>query len=62
MQLELYMCINREKLVHEEDKVLFATSYLTRVAFDWFEPIIRDYQDHQYDKQDDEMKEIFGSF
>ena len=40
MQLELYMRINREKLVYEEDKVLFATSYLTGAAFDWFEPII----------------------
>ena len=46
MQLKLYMHINREKLVHEEDKVLFAISYLTEAAFDWFKPIIRDYQDH----------------
>ena len=61
-QLELYMRINREKLVYEEDKVLFATSYLTGAAFDWFEPIIQDYQDHCYDKQDEETQEIFGSF
>ena len=62
MQLELYMRINREKLVHEEDKVLFTTSYLTGAAFDWFEPIIQDYQEHWYNKQDDETREIFGSF
>ena len=61
-QLELYMHINREKLVHEEDKVLFATSYLTGVAFNWFEPIIQDYQEHQYNKQDNETREIFSSF
>ena len=62
MQLELYMHINREKLVYEEDKVLFATSYLTGAAFDWFKPIIWDYQDHQYNKQDKETKEIFSDF
>ena len=39
-QLELYMHINREKLVNEEDKVLFTTSYLTRAAFNWFKPIM----------------------
>ena len=45
-QLELYMQMNREKLTQEEDKVLFTTSYLTGPAFDWFEPIIWNYQDH----------------
>ena len=39
-QLELYMQMNREKLMWEEDKVLFTTSYLTGPVFDWFEPII----------------------
>lgn len=39
-QLELYMRINREKLVNEEDKVLFTTSYLTGAAFNWFKPIV----------------------
>ena len=45
-QLELYMQINREKLGHEADKVLFTTTYLTGPAFDWFEPIVWDYQDN----------------
>ena len=40
MQLELYMHINREKLVNKEDKVLFITSYLTGAALNWFKPII----------------------
>lgn len=61
-QLELYMRINREKLVYEEDKVLFATSYLTGAAFDWFEPIIRDYQEYSYIEQDKETRTIFGDF
>ena len=45
-QLELYMQINREKLGHEADKVLFTITYLTGPAFDWFEPIVWDYQDN----------------
>ena len=45
-QLELYMQINREKLSHEADKVLFATIYFSGPAFDWFEPIVRDYQEN----------------
>lgn len=62
MQLELYMHINREKLVNEEDKVLFATSYLTGVAFDWFEPIVWDYQEYDYNQQDRETRTIFSDF
>ena len=52
-QLELYMQINREKLGHEADKVLFMTTYLTGPAFDWFEPIVWDYQDNATERQDD---------
>ena len=61
-QLELYMQINREKLGHEADKVLFTTTYLTGPAFDWFEPIVQDYQDNTTNRQDDTTQEIFTSF
>ena len=61
-QLNLYMQVNREKLVHEADKVLFTTTYLTGPAFDWFEPIVCNYQEHSHDTQDNITKEIFGSF
>lgn len=61
-QLELYMQIHWEKLVHEADKVLFATTYLTDPAFDWFEPIVCDYQENSTMWQDDVMQEVFGDF
>ena len=56
------MQINREKLGHEADKVLFITTYLTSPAFDQFEPIVQDYQDNATKRQDDTMQEIFTSF
>jgi transposase InsO family protein len=61
-QLDMYIQMNREKLVNEADKVLFATTYLTGPAFDWFEPFVRDYQEHTEDLQDDETKDIFASY
>ena len=61
-QLELYMQMNREQLTWEEDKVLFATSYLTRPMFDWFEPIICNYQDYQYKRQNQDTRDIFSNF
>ena len=45
-QLELYIQINREKLSYEADKVLFITIYLSGPAFDWFKPIVWDYQEN----------------
>ena len=62
IQLELYMQINREKLGNKADKVLFIITYLTGPAFDWFEPIVWDYQDNITKRQDDTIQEIFTSF
>ena len=42
-QLDLYLCINWEKITKESNKVLFASTYLTGPAFDWFEPMLQDY-------------------
>lgn len=56
------MQVNREKLVNEADKVLFATTYLTRPAFDWFELIVHDYQENTHNTQDNLTQEIFRSF
>ncbi|KAF7139709.1 hypothetical protein CNMCM5793_007503 [Aspergillus hiratsukae] len=61
-QLDMYIQMNREKLVNEADKVLFATTYLTGPAFDWFEPFVRDYQEHTEDLQDEETKVMFASY
>ena len=56
------MQINREKLSYKVDKVLFVTIYLSGPAFDWFEPIVRDYQKNTIKQQDNTIQEIFRSF
>lgn len=61
-QLDLYIHMNREQLADEGDKVLFASTYLTGPAFDWFEPFIRNYRTCPPNRQDEDTKEIFGSF
>jgi hypothetical protein len=58
----MYIQMNREKLANKADKVLFATTYLTGPAFNWFEPFVRDYQEHSVDLQDDETQAIFASY
>ena len=46
-QLDLYLHLNRERITKENDKVLFASTYLTGPAFDWFEPTLQNYQENQ---------------
>ena len=62
MQLELYMWVNRERLANEDDKVLFTTTYLTGPAFDWFEPIVHNFQENTPARQNNVTQEIFNSF
>ena len=46
-QLDLYLHLNGERITEENDKVLFASTYLTGPAFDWFEPTLQNYQENQ---------------
>ena len=62
MQLDLYLRINQEWVILEADKVLFASTYLTGFAFDWFEPTLCDYQEHMHQTQDDNTQAVFGSY
>ena len=61
-QLDLYLCLNRERITEENNKVLFASTYLTGPVFDWFEPTLQDYQENQPDQQDDNTQAIFASY
>ena len=56
------MQINREKLSYKADKVLFVITYLSEPAFDWFESIVRDYQENTIKQQDNTTQKIFRSF
>jgi hypothetical protein len=58
----MYIHINRERLTTEAERVLLAATYLTRPAFDWFKPFVRDYQEHKEDNQAPETDEIFASY
>lgn len=42
-QMQIYLHMNSSKFRTEEDKVLFVTSYLRDTAFEWCEPLLRDY-------------------
>ena len=61
-QLELYMQVNRKRLANKDNKVLFTTTYLTGPAFDWFEPIVHDFQENTPTRQNNVTQEIFSSF
>ena len=61
-QLDLYLCINWEKITKEDNKVLFTSTYLTGPAFDWFELTLWDYQENQPDWQDNNTQAIFASY
>jgi hypothetical protein len=54
--------MNRERLTTEVERVLLAATYLTRPAFNWFEPFIWDYQEYEEDNQANETDEIFASY
>ena len=56
------MRVNRERLANEDDKVLFATTYLTGPAFNWFEPIVHDFQENNPTRQNNVTQEIFRIF
>jgi hypothetical protein len=58
----MYIHINRERLTTEAERVLLTATYLTGPAFDWFEPFVRDYQEHKEDNQAPETNEIFASY
>ena len=45
------------------DKVLFASTYLIGLAFDWFKPILRDYTQYKNEQQQDiDTQEVFTNF
>lgn len=45
-QVELYIGFNASKFVYEVNKVMYAGTFLRGPAFDWFEPILTDYQNN----------------
>ena len=54
-QLELYYGFNTAQFLTDQEKVLFAVSYLEGPVFTWFNIYLRDYLDNQADskKQED---------
>jgi hypothetical protein len=54
--------MNRERLTTKAERVLLAATYLIRLAFNWFEPFIWDYQEHEEDDQANKTNKIFTSY
>ena len=56
-QLELYYRFNTAQFPTDQEKVLFAASYLEGLAFTWFNIYLKDYLDNQADskKQEDNI-------
>jgi hypothetical protein len=61
-QMFTYLTVNKSKFGSEADKVLFASTYLSGAAYEWFEPFIREYQTTKYTKQAEDTKQIFESY
>ena len=61
-QLDLCLCINQEWVILKANKILFMSTYLTGFAFDWFQPILCDYQEHMHQTQDNNTQAVFGSY
>ena len=53
-QLELYYGFNTAQFLTDQEKVLFAASYLEGPAFAWFNIYLRDYLDNQADPKEQE--------
>ena len=53
-QLELYYRFNTAQFLTDQEKVLFAASYLEGPVFAWFNIYLRDYLDNQADPQKQE--------
>lgn len=63
-KLRAYHLFYEASFTTEKGKVLHAATYLTKDALAWFEPMWRDYLEHQDDpsEMDDETKAIFGKY
>ena len=57
-QLELYYGFNTAQFLTDQEKLLFAASYLEGPVFTWFNIYLRDYLDNQADpkKQEEEQE------
>jgi hypothetical protein len=61
-QMFTYLTVNKSKFGSKADKVLFASTYLSGPAYEWFEPFVREYQTTEYTKQAEDTKQIFKSY
>ncbi len=61
-QLKTYHKFYPVRLSGHREKVLHAGTCLTGTALQWFEPILRDYLEHDNDDREAETKTIFATF
>ncbi|EED23162.1 conserved hypothetical protein [Talaromyces stipitatus ATCC 10500] len=61
-QMDMHVAINAVSLGTEESKVVFVVTCLTGEAFQWIEPVLREYYNSEKKDWSDHTKEILGSF
>lgn len=59
-QCEIYIRMNYPAFTSEDQKVLWAGSYLQGTAYGWFSPLLSDYLENTEAKREDETNTIFG--
>ena len=50
IKIDIYLDVNKGRLINEGSKVIFVSAYLRGQTWDWLEPYIREY----YEKANDE--------
>ncbi|EED18391.1 retrotransposon polyprotein, putative [Talaromyces stipitatus ATCC 10500] len=61
-QMDMHVAINAVSLGTKESKVVFVATCLTGEAFQWIEPVLREYYNSEKKDWSDHTKEILGSF
>ena len=60
--MNVYFMLHANQFLSKAFKVLFATFYLEKAAFDWVQPRVKDYLINSKSERESETSQIFHSF
>ena len=61
-QIELFFGFNIDRFPTDKHKVLFASTYLSGLAFEWFNSFLTDFLNNKPDKRDDNTIEVTQNY
>ena len=61
-QIELFFGFNEDRFPTNKHKVLFASTYLKRPAFEWFNSFLTDFLNNEPDKKNDDTIEVTQNY